>query len=415
MRRILLSTALFAFASPAFPSEWKTVTSDKYSGQFFSERYYDENDVEYYEFSSTIVEEGCTDASKFVDHLYEQVSPSYKKMYPDAQWRLVKGDRNIKGNVSSRHKKMKSAFCVIPYSIEYLLPDSDKEETVKKKTPEEICQAKPPVNGTFTHVYDGYANYEGCEYEATGVIVCNSKKTECAADWKPTGEVGSDGDNGNGIDGETDGGDSDKEDLNNGSHSSSSGGKTDNSANNSHGDSSLTEEGIEAVVNRGIESASSRISDDIKSTLTEEYENDNRGVEDETKSNISRLENNLNDGLRGAGTFADRFGKASSHYGGEGTSEMDSAIRLAESELNIDKGSHGAMWESFLNERVLRPYIPTGHGCSTFTMFSGSVYQVDIGCDKLDDIKSILSWVMYCLTFWYIFSSITSLLRKGSE
>ncbi|QBH60797.1 hypothetical protein C3E96_003820 [Klebsiella pneumoniae] len=56
-----------------------------------------------------------------------------------------------------------------------------------------MCEAKPPEEGVFNNVdsYDGgrYIYYNGCEYEATGVIVCQGDGTVCAATWKPTGTV----------------------------------------------------------------------------------------------------------------------------------------------------------------------------------------------------------------------------------
>ncbi|QBH56591.1 hypothetical protein C3E96_003750 [Klebsiella pneumoniae] len=69
----------------------------------------------------------------------------------------------------------------------------------------------------------------------------------------------------------------------------------------------------------------------------------------------------------------------------------------------------------FLNKGAMLPNLPNGNGCSDFIIFPGEVYQIDIGCDKLLTIKDVLSWVFYCLTFWYVFTSLTSLLRKGGE
>ncbi|HCM7541353.1 TPA: attachment protein, partial [Klebsiella pneumoniae] len=67
------------------------------------------------------------------------------------------------------------------------------DEKTTDPTPEEICEAKPPEEGVFNNVdsYDGgrYIYYNGCEYEATGVIVCQGDGTVCAATWKPTGTV----------------------------------------------------------------------------------------------------------------------------------------------------------------------------------------------------------------------------------
>lgn len=123
------------------------------------------------------------------------------------------------------------------------------------------------------------------------------------------------------------------------------------------------------------------------------------------------MDDSINNLARGAGNFADPNNDVG-HYG-EGDSDLDLAISQAKNKFGIDKDSHGASWDVFLNNDSIRPSIPTGNGCSDFIMFSGTVYQLEIGCDKLGDIKSMLSWVMYCLTFWYVFSSITSLLRKG--
>lgn len=56
---------------------------------------------------------------------------------------------------------------------------------------EENCKKKPSLSGQYNNVYidstDRYIYVEGCQYEANGIIVCNSEGTECAADWHPTG------------------------------------------------------------------------------------------------------------------------------------------------------------------------------------------------------------------------------------
>ncbi|MFS1564027.1 MAG: hypothetical protein ACL7AX_11365 [Candidatus Arsenophonus phytopathogenicus] len=59
--------------------------------------------------------------------------------------------------------------------------------------------------------------------------------------------------------------------------------------------------------------------------------------------------------------------------------------------------------------------FPNGQGCSDFILFADDVYEIRIGCDKLTAIKSLLSWAMAALTFWYVFTSLTSLLRKGGD
>ncbi|EHC6817659.1 attachment protein, partial [Escherichia coli] len=168
-------------------------------------------------------------------------------------------------------------------------------------------------------------------------------------------------------------------------------------------------------IQSAIEGASPKIASDIHDKLTEKdtSSDDKKNADEQTRNNINRLDDSINNLTRGAGRFADPSG-GDSRYG-KGDSELDGASTLADSELGIEKDSHGALWEAFLNKGAMLPNLPNGNGCSDFIIFPGEVYQIDIGCDKLLTIKDVLSWVFYCLTFWYVFTSLTSLLRKGGE
>lgn len=111
---------------------------------------------------------------------------------------------------------------------------------------------------------------------------------------------------------------------------------------------------------------------------------------------------------RGAGRFADP-----SHHAkyGKGESALDEATELADSYLEL-KDNQNSMWGYFFRQVIL---LPTGNGCSDFKFFEGDVYQITISCDRLSSIKTMLTWVMTLSTIWYVFVSLTSLLRKGGE
>ncbi|MDR5617373.1 hypothetical protein [Arsenophonus sp.] len=81
---------------------------------------------------------------------------------------------------------------------------------------------------------------------------------------------------------------------------------------------------------------------------------------------------------------------------------------MANTSLGIKEG----VWDVFFRKIFS---LPNGNGCADFILFEGEIYQIRIGCDKLTTIKSMLSWVMMAVTFWYVFTSLTSLLRKGGD
>lgn len=82
------------------------------------------------------------------------------------------------------------------------------------------CLAKPEFEGSMTNAwkdpktFDRYANYEGCLYVASGVIVCTGDDSTCYGTWKPVGAAsnssdGNGGGNTGGGGGDNNGGGSD--------------------------------------------------------------------------------------------------------------------------------------------------------------------------------------------------------------
>lgn len=408
MKIKLLISALLIFSSNVFSSDWESVYSSNSSASAVAEssrETVNNETVIYWQIPSSKLNNLCNDAKANAQETYDGILPTYQSIYPDSQWRLsFPGSCTIQNNLG-KQDEIYTARATVDFSIDRTLAD----ETPVEKTPEELCLAKPAIQNTFNNVSEGYINYDGCEYEATGVIVCRNDKTVCAATWKPTGSVPVSGEAvSQPVSDESDSGSEDPSDDNSGNESG------DNAGSSGSG-SGMSKSDMASAVETGVKSAAPSVASEIKNSLTEDDTSaeDQQSADVKTRANISKLESAINDGIRGVGKFADPDSPDVRY--GEGKSEMDLATSLTEKQLGIDKSSHGAAWDSFLNDSVLRPNIPTGNGCMDFIMFSGSVYQIEIGCDKLGDIKSMLSWVMYCLTFWYVFTSITSLLRKGDE
>lgn len=401
---LILSAILISFSSHA--DSWESITKSTYQDSAMSkEKRVNNPDGSYlksvYYIDSAMQLAACEGAKKSAESVFEQMIPLYEDTWPNSKFRLVfDGDCKYDGTPAEKDVRWLLKASVVG-DMQRLI----KDENPSEPTPEEICAAKSPEEGVFNNVYsnDGnrYIYYNGCEYEATGVIVCQGDGAVCAATWKPTGTVADPSDKPSspaGDDGDTGGGDTGGGDT--------GGGDTGGSGS---GGSHLSKGDIQSA----IEDASPKIATDIHDKLTEKdtSADDQKQADQQTQNNINRLDDSINNLARGAGNFADPNNDVG-HYG-EGDSDLDLAISQAKNQFGIDKDSHGASWDVFLNNDSIRPSIPTGNGCSDFIMFSGAVYQLEIGCDKLGDIKSMLSWVMYCLTFWYVFSSITSLLRKG--
>lgn len=414
---------------------WESITKSYYAGFTMSKtvesKDQDGKTVRKEVITQADLTTACNDAKASAQDVFNQMKLTLSGTWPDSQFRLVTGDTCVYNGSPGEKTESWSVRAQVEGDMQRSVPDEEPSE----QTPEEICEAKPPIDGVFNNVSKGdeggfYINYNGCEYEATGVTVCQNDGTVCSSSaWKPTGYVPESGESssspvkdgdtgGTGEDGsDTGGGDTGGGDTGGGSTGGDTGGSTGggSSGGGSSGGStgkSLTKEDVTAAIH----DASPSIGDAVKHSLTEENDQyDNQKEADEQSSKASAaVSDAISDGMRGVGNFVDDLGGESSKYG-KGSSQMDLSVAQAKDLLGVSRDGHGSSWEAFLNDGALRPSIPTGHGCTNFVMYQGSVYQIEIGCDKLNDIKSVLSWVMYCLTFWYVFQSVTSLLRKGEQ
>ncbi|CAG7602566.1 attachment protein [Salmonella enterica subsp. enterica serovar Newport] len=440
MRRKILILSAVLISPFSHAESWESITKSTYQSSAYAESKQitnqDGSKITVYYIDAAMQASACQGAKSSAQSVFTRIKPTYEGIWPDSEFRLVfTGDCTYSDSPGQKDKYW-SLTAYIVGNIQRSVPD----EKPTDPTPEEICEAKPPEEGVFNNVdsYDGgrYIYYNGCEYEATGVIVCQGDGTVCAATWKPTGAVADPSDkpstpqNGGGESGggesgggesgggesgggESGGGESGGGESGGGESGGgeSGGGSSGGSSGGGSSGSSLSKGDIQSA----IEGASPKIASDIHDKLTEKdtSSDDKKNADEQTRNNINRLDDSINNLTRGAGRFADPSG-GDSRYG-KGDSELDGASTLADSELGIEKDSHGALWEAFLNKGAMLPNLPNGNGCSDFIIFPGEVYQIDIGCDKLLTIKDVLSWVFYCLTFWYVFTSLTSLLRKGGE
>ncbi|WP_334472133.1 attachment protein [Arsenophonus sp. PmNCSU2021_1] len=300
------------------------------------------------------------------------------------------------------YESVKDSFVNQGYQIKYELDKSCKVPSASKdlvyvkwgitvywgKDDEKDCLAKPIEAKTYANAYkigsDYYVNIEGCQYIATGTIVPIGDTV--AADWKPTGKVLEEG-KGKGSGGNEGG-------------SSPGGGSGGNEGSGSVGGGSggndLDEE----------DDIASAVETALKKSLIEEYDSgkDTSEATKKTDESLKSISGSFDNLLRGAGNFAD----PDTTLYGQGESVFDTAVKIA-SPLEIKEGS---FWRSIFSHVSI---FPNGQGCSDFILFADDVYEIRIGCDKLTAIKSLLSWVMAALTFWYVFTSLTSLLRKGGD
>ncbi|EJF6177316.1 attachment protein [Salmonella enterica] len=424
MKRKILIISAILISSFSHADSWESITKSTFQSSAYSESKQITNQdgtkqTAYY-IDAAMQASACQGAKDSAQGVFTQVKPTYEGAWPNSEFRLVFSDACTYSDSPGQKDKYWTLTAYIIGDIQRSIPDEKPSEP----TPEEICEAKPPEEGVFNNVYsydgDRYIYYNGCEYEATGVIVCQGDGLVCAATWKPTGTVADPSDKPSspaGDGGDTGGGDTGGGDTGGGDTGGGDTGGGDTGGGNSGGGSgggngsSITKGDIQSA----IEGASPKMASEIHDKLTEKdtSSDDKKSADEQTKNNINRLGDAINNLTRGAGRFADPSG-GDSRYG-KGDSELDSASTLAESELGIAKDSHGALWEAFLNKGAMLPNLPNGNGCSELVIFPGEIYQIDIECDKLLTIKDALSWIFYCLTFWYVFTSLTSLLRKGGE
>ncbi|MEH6200022.1 attachment protein [Salmonella enterica subsp. enterica serovar Give] len=416
MKRKIIVISLFLYIPLSNADNWESITKSYYTDFAMSKTVESKdqngNTVRKEVITQAGLTTACDGAKASAQDVFNSIKITYAGIWPDSQFRLVTGDTcNYNGSPGEKTENW-SIRAQVEGDIQRTVPDEKPAE----QTPEEICEANPPIDNTFNNVSRGedgnyYINYNGCEYSATGVTVCQSDGTVCSSSaWKPTGYVPESGEsqsspvNGGGS-GETGGGST------GGDSGGSTGGGSSGGSSGGSG-KSLTKEDVTAAIH----DASPSIGDAVKKSLTEDLDtfDDKQQADKQSATASAAVTSAINDGMRGVGNFVDDLGDPSGQYG-EGRSEMDLSVSQAKELLGVSHDSHGSSWEAFLNDGALRPSIPTGHGCTNFVMYQGSVYQIEIGCDKLNDIKSVLSWVMYCLTFWYVFQSVTSLLRKGEQ
>lgn len=405
MKRKLL--ALLYIISPiSHAATWHSLNQSTMEVNVWSVR----NETTYKQYiNSDMLASGCSQAKEKANDFFMRTKSVFQDVYPpNAEYRLVLDGSCSFSSQPGEERSSWSIKTTINADVQVSVPD----ETSSEPTPEEVCQAKQSEDGVFNNVFSDsgnrYINYDGCEYEATGVIVCQSDGTVCVATWKPTGRVSDAShnssspadDNNNGSEnGGPEGGDD-------GSGGNSGGGN--NNSGGSSGSSSLSKQDIIDAVNSGVSGASSNVADEIRKKLSEPDTSfqDKEHADTQKSKYLSDISDSLNNITRGAGRYAD---PSRGDYYGQGDSALDSATSLAESNFGISKDSHG-IWDLSLIQN-----LPNGEGCSDFIMFPGEIYQIDIQCDKLQSIKDALSWVFYCMTFWYLFTSSTSLLRKGGE
>ncbi|EBV1891906.1 attachment protein [Salmonella enterica subsp. enterica serovar Coquilhatville] len=434
MKRKIIAISLFLYIPLSNADNWESITKSYYTGFAMSKtvesKDQDGKTVRKEVITQADLTTACNEAKASAQDIFNQMKLTFSGTWPDSQFRLVTGDTCVYNGSPGEKTETWSIRAQVEGDMQRSVPDEEPSE----QTPEDICEAKPPIDGVFNNVSKGdeggfYINYNGCEYEATGVTVCQNDGTVCSSSaWKPTGYVpesgepssspvkdgdtGGTGEGGSDTGGDTGGGDTGGGSTGGDTGGSTGGGSTGGGSSGGSTGKSLTKEDVTAAIH----DASPSIGDAVKDSLTEDndqYDNQKKADEQSAKASAS-VSDAISDGMRGVGNFVDDLGGESSQYG-TGNSEMDLSVSLAKGQLGIDREGHGSAWESFLNDGALRPSIPTGHGCTNFVMYQGSVYQIEIGCDKLNDIKSVLSWVMYCLTFWYVFQSVTSLLRKGEQ
>ncbi|HFY0696295.1 TPA: hypothetical protein ACIGWK_001072 [Escherichia coli] len=307
---LILSAVLISLFSHA--ESWESITKSTYQSSAYAESKQitnqDGSKTTVYYIDAAMQASACQGAKSSAQSVFTRVKPTYEGIWPDSEFRLVfTGDCTYSDSPGQKDKYW-SLTAYIVGNIQRSVPD----EKPTDPTPEEICEAKPPEEGVFNNVdsYDGgrYIYYNGCEYEATGVIVCQGDGTVCAATWKPTGAVADPSDkpstpqNGGGESGggESGGGESGGGESGGGE---SGGGSSGGSSGGGSSGSSLSKGDIQSA----IEGASPKIASDIHDKLTEKdtSSDDKKNADEQTRNNINRLDDSINNLTRGAGRFAD--------------------------------------------------------------------------------------------------------------
>lgn len=402
--KVLVIILFYPFFVYADTDNWIKITRTTFVDSVFSKTKEVGNETVHY-IDEEMQLSACIGAKKHANESLKSIEERYSSVWPNSQFRLYyHGDCTYNNSPGE-----KSSFWSIKASIDSEIQRSDKP---LEPEPNEQCSARTKLSGTYNNVYNHLGNryiyVDGCEYEGYGVIVCKGDSV-CAADWVPTGNAASESDTPSYLD------DEDTEPSNPGENGGSgegngNGGTGGNNNGNGSSGSSISKSDISSAVHSGVSSASPAIATAIHDKLTEPDETykDQSAADKQSQQHSDNITSAINNLMRGAG----RFATGSDNPLFDGDSELDTAIAVATNQLGIDDNSHGSIWDAFLNVNGFFPNLPNGNGCESFVLFPGDIYEVVINCDKLLTIKELLSWVMYCLTFWYVFSSATNLLRK---
>lgn len=342
----------------------------------------------------------CEGAKKSANNVFKDMISIFEMQYPKSEFRIHFDDDCTYDGVPAEKLNVWTLTAFIVGDMQRTTIDSSIPSVNE-------CEIKPNITGSFKNIYringERIIYYDGCEYEATGVIVCIGDN-ECSADWVPTGNISDesykpsipsgDDNNGEGENGGDDG-------SNEGNGGNNGGG---NNSNNS-----LSKEDITESVESGIKNATPNLSKSIRSELTEHYDSaiDESNANNQLQQSTDEISDSIDNLIRGVGRIANPDG-----YYGEGDSVFDSASRLASVQLGLNNDDNGVVWEGFINPNAFFPQLPNGNGCHDFKLYEYNGEQLIISCDVLIKIKMFLAWIMYSLTFWYVFTSSTNLLRK---
>lgn len=262
-------------------------------------------------------------------------------------------------------------------------------------SPEKICSGKPSFQGEYNNVYFDNGNYfiyvDGCEYEGSGIIVCNESKTVCAADWKPSGSVAqtsdteseptkpdSGGDNG-GDNGEGD---------NNGSGSDGSSGGNNEKPYFDYVENAkkIKEQLTEPVSKETI----AFIHRDIKSDLDKI-----NSLSGDFSKNINSLINGEGD-IKGDENLGGSYGLAQGYLGIIGNDINDSILSPF---INLE-------FDHFF------PQLPQPKSCESLVFGSGEVYEFSVDCKYINMFKGVFGFILYIMTFLYFINSLVGLNRN---
>ncbi|ENA9168975.1 hypothetical protein ABG149_004801 [Salmonella enterica] len=97
--------------------------------------------------------------------------------------------------------------------------------------------------------------------------------------------------------------------------------------------------------------------------------------------------------------------------GNAASSEFSGA---AQSMKEIGSGKESPVVNKFLADGVV-PKIPAYSQCKPLLFGVGTVYEFTINCDKINLIRSLLSFIFYFFTFMSVYNNFTFILKRGGK